>query len=739
MADGSFRKTSLNATAAFESISPDIWVWGVAPALEPADILALRVLNRNWLGWIAQDDVWLPKLTALSLQYPFLSMLDQAIGESVFAWFWRCVRSVGSGDALARRHRRGEYPYLKLYGTVENNSFNPFASMQFPIEWGVIVELIDIMARSGKYSDPAMDASILFENAPPGVAVDGTFRYIHAAVKKTRGGLKGGLNGDHLGDLPKQLGKLYIPRSAAAAEASSSELEPATGPTDSIRSGGNPKLMLRLKRMNNELLRANERIAQLEAENARLRTENAKLRTENRELRAELRHATGVNRQLEETLTISQEELRTAHATTTNTSAQLDAARKARAAVARKLDAMIAERDRMKLLLTAAERHFEKAQAALHRERGRVNAARDAADKAREHEAEVERDSAAQVAAAQLSASQAIEVAVEARILERGLMTKDQFVEYSTLESALGVVTPAFRRVAANVMSVECSETDATTTLPPANGSGKGRGYTYMKVVKAMKQSNELSRRQLWERTQHLKASLSLVSGGGNEAEVEQLRHFLKSNKQLVKDALEGTWLSPPKTLSLEDLIALRAETSGAMYDAVVKFIREKTGANTEATRKEVKAAFDDFKFEYETGMFTSVDDKEVEDKDGKKVMKRITTHGYYLRVKDALKVLQESAAVHAKEGRLAWPSCVPHDVYPVCVMLDAGGGSTKVVLKHPCVKRADSVRSITLLAVLTGAKDTYNAMREAFGPLLTACSNMNRNHTEVHVPWASR
>jgi hypothetical protein len=120
-------------------------------------------------------------------------------------------------------------------------------------------------------------------------------------------------------------------------------------------------------------------------------------------------------------------------------------------------------------------------------------------------------------------------------------------------------------------------------------------------------------------------------------------------------------------------------------------------------------------------------------------VTKRVTTNGYYLRVKDPLAVLRESAAVHAKEGRLGWPACVPHDVYPVCVMLDAGGGSTKVVLKHPCVIRADSVRSITLLAVMTGAKDTYSAMKEAFGPLLNACSAWNKTHTEVHLPWAPR
>ena len=87
------------------------------------------------------------------------------------------------------------------------------------------------------------------------------------------------------------------------------------------------------------------------------------------------------------------------------------------------------------------------------------------------------------------------------------------------------------------------------------------------------------------------------MSGGSGQASVAQFRSFIKSNKELVTEALEGTWLSPPKALNLEDLIALRAELSGAMYDAIVSFVRRKTGVKTEATRAEVKAAFDEFKF----------------------------------------------------------------------------------------------------------------------------------------------
>ena len=101
--------------------------------------------------------------------------------------------------------------------------------------------------------------------------------------------------------------------------------------------------------------------------------------------------------------------------------------------------------------------------------------------------------------------------------------------------------------------------------------------------------------------------------------------------------------------------------------------------------------------------------------------------------------MIRESAAVHAAEGRMAWAAHVPSDIYPVTIMLDAGGGSTKVVLKHPCVKRADSVRSITLLAILTGVKDTYEAMKLAFGPLLAAISEINKSHHYVDLPWAPR
>jgi hypothetical protein len=212
---------------------------------------------------------------------------------------------------------------------------------------------------------------------------------------------------------------------------------------------------------------------------------------------------------------------------------------------------------------------------------------------------------------------------------------------------------------------------------------------------------------------------------------------FINSQKVLIQQCLEKTWLSPPKKLALEDLLELRKELSGAMYEQILSFIRKKTGLQTEVPRSAVRQAFDEGAFEYETGSFTSVDEKEVELKGGGKVMKKVTSHGTFLRVKDPIDVARRSAQVHARAGRMAWPMNVPADVYPLTVMIDAGGGITKVVLKHPCVQRADSVRSITLLGLLIGVKDTPAAMKLAFGPIYDALSIINEQDTFVDLPWA--
>ena len=538
-----------------------MWIWGIAPALEADDLLPLRLVSRELQAAVMHNDVWLNKLTMLSLQYPSLLQMDQGSGESAFSWYWRCLRAVGAGDDLARRHVSGEYPYLQLYGEVTGNSFTPYADMRFPIVRGAIVELIDLMARSGRFADPPMDAALLFSGTPVGVQVDSSFRRIHASIKEVRRNAH--KQGTNMAMLSEMLAALYVPRPVAAAAGSSGDAPstaatiPVPAPNGLVIGNGAPKLHLRLRRMSAELTRANERIVQLEAENARLREQNAQLRSENAELRSENRRLVGAKRTLEAALEASHGELEAAHAAATadlkRLGGELAAARRARSGAARQLDAMVAEHQRLKQLLLAAERRFEKAQAALDRERGSMDearaaaaAARDAVAAARVREAEVERDAAAQVAAAQHAATAAIEAELQQRILERGLKTREQFVDYAQLEANLGMVSPPFLKVAAHVMAAECGSAGKRAALPPTSVDGRGRSAVYMRVVSHVKASNEISQRQLHRRTQELRASLTELSGGSREGTVAQLKHFIKTNRALIEEALEGTWLSPP-------------------------------------------------------------------------------------------------------------------------------------------------------------------------------------------------
>ena len=343
-------------------------------------------------------------------------------------------------------------------------------------------------------------------------------------------------------------------------------------------------MRLRVRRASMELAAALARIATLEAENAAQAKRIKELEAENRGLRAENSRLTGCKRRLEaanEGLAQRVLELKT-------TSAQeLEAAREQlkkealkRRAAERVSSSMERELVRLRALLLAAERHFEKATVALAREREahkavRVKSAREAAVQ-RVRAAEREQELAAQVAAAQYAAAGNLEAALAGRVEDAGLMTLDDFARLAAEEAAAGDgFSPTFRKVAAHVMEGECVG-NTSTSLLPTNASGKGRGFTYMRIVASIKASDRLGHTQLWERTKALTKTLEVVSAG---APVAQMANFLNHNKALILKALHNTWLQPPKIIELNDLLSLRAEMSGAMYDAVTRFIRRKTGA----------------------------------------------------------------------------------------------------------------------------------------------------------------
>ena len=207
MLSSKFTMAHLCADAAFQAIPSDVWIYSVAAYLEPNEILPIRGVSSDFRELMTHDDVWLNKLTVLTMQYPVLAELDQGCGETAFAWYSRCSLAVGSGRSLAKRHVAGGYPFLELYGKVEGHEFTPYTELRFPIEQGLIVELIALKARAG-CADPAFDATLLFSNIPAGVVVDGSFRYIEKRVTEE----KRKVSADDLRNLPEVLGKLYGPR-----------------------------------------------------------------------------------------------------------------------------------------------------------------------------------------------------------------------------------------------------------------------------------------------------------------------------------------------------------------------------------------------------------------------------------------------------------------------------------------------------------------------------------------------
>ena len=181
-----FTKVSKSAEEAWSTIPLDVWS-DVASYLEPIDILSLGRASKEMHGVMMYGEIWLNKLTVLMLQYPVLSQLEQATGEIPYIWYKRCQSAVGGGQRHAARHFRGESPYLELHGSIDGTTFTPFHNrLQFPVENGVIVELIQLLHKKIPSPRDACVDALEYFNIPDGVELDGTFRNIVARIKKMR-------------------------------------------------------------------------------------------------------------------------------------------------------------------------------------------------------------------------------------------------------------------------------------------------------------------------------------------------------------------------------------------------------------------------------------------------------------------------------------------------------------------------------------------------------------------------
>ena len=306
-----FTKVSKSAEEAWSTIPLDVWS-DVASYLEPIDILSLGRASKEMHGVMMYGDIWLNKLTVLMLQYPVLSQLEQATGEIPYIWYKRCQSAVGGGQRHAARHFRGESPYLELHGSIDGTTFTPFHNrLQFPVENGVIVELIQLLHKKIPSPRDACVDALEYFNIPDGVELDGTFRNIVARIKKMRARA----TVDNLRQLPEMLGERYLPRACCAGESRPTLATPAATSTTPASTSATPpvatsthchpalavanKLRLRLRRASTELAQANATIEKLEAQVAQQAKYIKKLEAENRVLRAENARLTGCKRRLE--------------------------------------------------------------------------------------------------------------------------------------------------------------------------------------------------------------------------------------------------------------------------------------------------------------------------------------------------------------------------------------------------------------------------------------------------------
>ena len=94
--------------------------------------------------------------------------------------------------------------------------------------------------------------------------------------------------------------------------------------------------------------------------------------------------------------------------------------------------------------------------------------------------------------------------------------------------------------------------------------------------------------------------------------------------------------------------------------------------------------------------------------------------------------VIRKLAARH----KVGWAGNIPAHIIPFSLQIDAGGGTTKVVLKLIPALNSDSAKSLTLVGILSNAKDTTEAINAAFGPLYRQLSEINAEGLWVDVVW---
>ena len=708
--------------------------------LDVTDVVRMRMVSKTFLTLMSDDDFWMDKLTVLVLECPLLSDLDKGIAESCFQWFGRCYESIMDGRTLALRHKAGEQPFLNIYGTVDGYTFTPYSSpLRFPVRRGFVAEIIALYKAAGKavYKDPAKDAVQLFEDAPGGT--DASFRLIFGAIaiqtRKTASPSKPEYGVLELAEL---LNWCYAPGTRKK------QSEPTAAAPKSRRALDT--LQRNLCRATNSLARSDARVAELVAENGKLRDiikEQEKvievqaaviveLKSKCRALQGELDAARRDIKGLEQ---------RPTKEVLGEVKEKLAEERKARRAAERRVSEMTKERTKLRRMLTLAERGFDEAEAAMEAAQAAEKLATSAKAAAQVRAAEAELQAAAQVVLAQEEAAtwmaEALDEAVAAEVEKRGLRTMDETVQSVREQAAAGEFTEPVRAMTGIVMAKECAR-GADTTFRPDNASGKGRSCKYRKVVQSVKPSNLLSPTQLWQRSKLLMAEVRRV-GGGKEGAVVQTTHLINSNVNFFETALVKSRIAPPKPVNLDQWAELGTQVSGCMGEQIRTFFRRTCG-NKFPSKAQIKAHYANNHFDFHTFPYQCVEtvESKVAQPDGstKVSISKKYTNGVCGSIRSLEDVIVRMVRHHHAAGNIAYPENIPAGFVPFQICLDAGAGTTKVILKLNIVKNSDSVKNLVLLAILSKAKDTYAAMAVAFKSIFDDFNSINTYGLWVKIGW---
>ena len=332
---------------AFQAIGSDVWIGPIVETFEEFDITRLRAVSKSFRIMMSDDDLWLDKLTMLSIRHPSLADVAKGDAESCYDWYGRCCSAADDECSLALRHKKGERPYLKLYGKIDGSTFTPYAPLGFPVPRGLIAELIVFKAEHS-CKDAPMDALEMFSGAPK--SADHAFRKISKKIfEVTRRALPTDLR-----SLPDDLAELYAP----GWQAVQVEVPTERRALD--------MLQRRLGHVSAALASSEARVAMLEAENEQLRNTVAQrdariveLEAEVARLKAELKCERNRSAALERVLAS-----RPTQVQLDELQGKLQAERAVRVVAERRIAKMEKERSTLCGMLTMAEKDFAVARAA---------------------------------------------------------------------------------------------------------------------------------------------------------------------------------------------------------------------------------------------------------------------------------------------------------------------------------------------------------------------------------------